>query len=65
MCRSLLKRPELSNEDAERILDHLYSLADVAVEAFIERPSRPEMDNPIEGAPVAALSQDKLTSPAA
>ena len=40
MCRVLLQRPEITDEEAERLLDHLYLVADVGVDAFIEQRAR-------------------------
>jgi hypothetical protein len=58
-----LKCPALSDKEAERILEHLYSLANVVVDAFIERPRRSSVI-PISEEPVAALNET-LTSPIA
>ncbi len=65
MCRSLLGRPDLSDTEAERILEHLYSFADVAVDAFIEQQGRPEEFVIAQGVPVVANPNLTLTSPAA
>ena len=42
MCRSILQQPNLSDEQAEQILNHLYIVANVLVDAFIDykRPTR-------------------------
>jgi hypothetical protein len=40
MCRATLQQPNLMDEEAELLLDHLYSAANVAVDAFIEQRGR-------------------------
>jgi hypothetical protein len=65
MCRALLNRPDLSDTEAERILEHLYSFADVAVDAFIEQQGRPEAFAQADGVPVVANPNLTLTSPVA
>jgi hypothetical protein len=42
MCRAILERPNLTDEEAEGLLDHLYLVANVAVDAFIEQRGRTE-----------------------
>jgi hypothetical protein len=37
MVKASLNQPNMSDEVAERLLDHMYLVADVAVDAFIER----------------------------
>lgn len=65
MVRALLDCPSISDDQAKRILDHLYSFADVAVDAFIEQQLRSEVFVEADGASVAAISHHPLTSPAA
>jgi hypothetical protein len=60
MCRALLQHPDLTDEDAERLLDHLYMVADVAVDAFIEQRGRVERKS--EHEPVAELIREALAS---
>lgn len=60
MCRALLQRPDLTDEDAERLLDHLYVVADVAIDAFIEQRGRTKQKNECE--PVAELIDEALAS---
>jgi len=40
MCREILQRPNLTDEEAEALLDHLYLVASVGVDAFIEQRGR-------------------------
>jgi hypothetical protein len=42
MCRALMQQPSLTDEQAEQILNHLYLVANVVVDAFIDykRPTR-------------------------
>jgi hypothetical protein len=41
MCRALLQRPNLTDEEAGSLLDQMYGAAEVCVEAFIEQHGRP------------------------
>ena len=36
MCRAVLQQPNLTDEEAEKIVEHLYLFADVVTDAFIE-----------------------------
>lgn len=60
MCRALLQRPDLTDEEAERLLDHLYMVADVAVDAFIEQRGRTERRDEYE--PLTELGNESLAS---
>ena len=60
MCRTLLQRPELTDLDAERLLDHLYVVADVALDAFTEQRGRAERD--VECEPLTELGNESLAS---
>jgi hypothetical protein len=42
MCRAILQQPNLTGEEAEALLDHLYLVASVGVNAFIEQRGRTE-----------------------
>ena len=42
MCRVDLHRPDLTDGEAEDILQHMYSVADVGADAFIELQGRTE-----------------------
>lgn len=64
-ARAILQRPNLSDAEAEKLLDHLYSLADVIVQAFIERRSRSTEAPAIGNVPAAAIPSHSLTSLAA
>lgn len=45
MCRDILQRPNLKDEEAEGLLDHLYLVANVGVDAFIEQRGRTAKNN--------------------
>ena len=60
MCRALLQRPDLTDVEAERMLDHLYMVADVVVDAFIERQGRTERI--VEHEPLTELGNESLAS---
>lgn len=60
MCRALLQRPDLTDVEAERMLDHLYMVADVVVDAFIERQGRTERI--VEHEPLTELCNESLAS---
>ena len=40
MCREILELPGLTDEQAQGLLDHLYAVAEVSVDAFIEQRGR-------------------------
>jgi hypothetical protein len=58
MCRAILGLPDLTDEEAEGLLDHLYSVADVVVCAFIEQRGRTEKLEECE--PLAGLGNERL-----
>lgn len=60
MCRAFLQRPDLTDEEAERLLDHLYMVADVVVDAFIEQRGRTE--EVVECEPLTELGNESLAS---
>jgi hypothetical protein len=60
MCRTILQRPNLKDEEAEILIDNLYLVANVAVDAFIEQRGRIEKD-PQYGS-LAELGNESLTS---
>lgn len=60
MCRAILQRPDLTEEEAEELLHHLYLVADVGVEAFIEQRGRTEKN--IEYEALTELGNEKLAS---
>lgn len=60
MCRALLQRPGLTDEEAERMLDHLYMVADVGVDAFIEQRGRTE--EIVQCEPLTELGNESLAS---
>jgi hypothetical protein len=60
MCRAILKRPNLKDAEAEGLLDHLYLVANVAVDAFIEQRGRTEKDN--QYGSLTELGNESLTS---
>lgn len=62
MVKALLNQPSISDEVAETLLDHMYSVADVVVDAFIERQGNPQADCCTDVVPVAALYNQMLTS---
>jgi hypothetical protein len=39
-CRAILQQPSLTDEEAEKLLDHFYLVADVVVDAFKEQRGR-------------------------
>jgi hypothetical protein len=63
MVKASLNQPSMSDEVAERLLDHMYSVADVVVDAFIERSGHPTEDATAEGDPVVTSLDRLLTSP--
>ena len=60
MCRAILERPTLKDEEAEALLDHLYLVANVAVDAFIEQRGRTEKNNQCDS--LAELGNEPFTS---
>jgi hypothetical protein len=58
MCRVDLQRPDLTDEEAEAILDHLYSVASVSVDAFIEQRGRTGTDSQDDS--LAVLGNESL-----
>lgn len=60
MCRVLLQRPDLTNEEAERLLDHLYMVADVVVDAFTEQRGCTKRSTEYE--PLTELGNESLAS---
>jgi hypothetical protein len=60
MCRAILKRPNLTDEEAEALLDHLYLFADVGVEAFIEQRGHTEKNDQCDS--LAELGNESLAS---
>src|SRR5579863_6157309 len=36
LCRAILRRPSLTDDESQAIIDHLYLLAEVAADAFVE-----------------------------
>lgn len=62
MCRALLQRPNLTDEEAEALLDHLYLVADVGLEAFIEQRGRPAAVESAEYEPLSELGNETLAS---
>lgn len=65
MCRAILGNPALSDVEAERLLEQLYSFADVTVDAFIEQQGRSKAAVEAAEVPVVAILNDPLTSPSA
>jgi hypothetical protein len=63
-ARAILRQPNLSDAEAEELLDQAYSLVDVIVQAFIERRSR-STEAPAFGNVPAAATPPLLTSQAA
>jgi hypothetical protein len=61
----LLDNPALSDVEAERILDHLYSVAHVTVDAVMERLERPGVEFNSDHVPIPALAHDSFESPSA
>ena len=59
-CRAILQRPNLTDEEAEALLDHLYLVADVGVDAFIEQRGRTGKNSQSE--PLAELGNEPFTS---
>ena len=62
MCRAILQRPSLTDEEAEALLDHLYLVADVGVEAFIEQRGRPAAVENAEYESLSELGNETLAS---
>ncbi len=58
MCRAMLQRRDLTDHEAEVLLDHLYIVVDVGIDAFIERRGRTEMNDVCE--PLAELGNEVL-----
>ena len=58
----MLQRPNLTDEEAETLLDHLYLVADVGVEAFIEQRGRPSAVANAEYDPLSELGNEALAS---
>ena len=60
MCRTILQRHNLTDEEAEALLDHLYLVANVGVDAFIEQQGRTEINEKCDS--LAELGNESLTS---
>lgn len=60
MCRTILQRPNLSDEEAEALLDHLYLAANVAVDAFIEQRGHTGKDTQYDS--LVELGNESLAS---
>jgi hypothetical protein len=60
MCRVDLQRLDLTDEEAEAILDHLYSVADVGVNAFMELRGRTEKNTQFDS--LTELGNESLAS---
>jgi len=60
MCRATLLRPGLTESEAEELLDHLYLVADVLVDAFLEQRGRTEKNTQYE--PLPELGDEPLAS---
>jgi len=60
MCRAILLRPGLTESEAEELLDHLYLVADVVVDAFLEQRGRTEKNTGYE--PLPELGDEPLSS---
>jgi hypothetical protein len=60
MCRAILQRPNLNDEEAGALLDRLYLVANVAVDAFIEQRGRTEKNNQCDS--LAELGNESFTS---
>jgi hypothetical protein len=60
MCRTILQRPNLTDEEAEALLDHLYLVASVGVDAFIEQQGRTERNEQCDS--LAELGNESLAS---
>jgi hypothetical protein len=58
--RALLGFPSHSDEWADRLLTEMYSVADVVVQAFIERPTCTSATTTAGNAPEVALSKQML-----
>jgi hypothetical protein len=60
MCRGILGLPALTDEQAEGLLEHLYSVASVCVDAFIEQRGRTEKREECE--PLTSLGNEQLAA---
>ncbi len=60
MCRAILQRPDLTDEEADRLLDHLYLVADVGIDAFVEQRGRTKQN--VECEPLTELGNEQLAS---
>jgi hypothetical protein len=60
MCKAILQRPELTDEEAEGLLEHLYLWANIGVDAFIEQRGRTEKNNQCDS--LAELGNESLAS---
>lgn len=60
MCRAILQRPSLTDQEAEGLLDHLYLVADVVVDAFREQRGRTGKKAQYD--PLAELGNESLAS---
>ena len=60
MCRAILQRPNLKDEEAEALLNHLYLVANVGVDAFIEQRGRTEKKNQCDS--LAELGNESLAA---
>ena len=59
-CRAVLRRPTLTDAEANEIIDHLYSFAEVITDVFIEQqpcssPIREPLEMPMQKLPAPAL----------
>lgn len=57
-CKNILERPDLSDEDAQGIIDHLYSFAGVVVDVFIElvcKQNQKTSPSPLEREPTSSI----------
>jgi hypothetical protein len=60
MCRAILQRPNLKDEEAEALLNHLYLVANVGVDAFIEQRGRTEKNDQCDS--LTELGNESLAS---
>jgi len=60
MCRANLQQPHLTDEEAETLLDHLYLMANVGVDAFIEQRGCTEKNYQRDS--LTELGNESLTS---
>jgi hypothetical protein len=60
MCRAILKQPNLTDVEAEALLNHLYLVANVGVDAFIEQRGRTNQNGQCDS--LAELGNESLAS---